>query len=121
MKTRIENLNRNNTLARRRTSKDANETKPQRGPADTYGCTQWQPELPPEETEASLEDKRQKLMEPFSHEGSSGMERAEVLKLMETTYYLQRQMINVNPAPNLEDMKQQWPHLFFPRIMCTHF
>lgn len=120
IKTRIEHLNRNNTLARRRTSKDANGTKP-RGPADTYGCTQWQPELPPKETEASLENKRQKLMELFSREGSSGMERAEVLKLMETTYYLQRQMINANPAPALEDVKQQWPYLFFPRSMCTHF
>lgn len=36
IKTRIEHLNRNNTLARRRTSKDANGAKPQRGPADTY-------------------------------------------------------------------------------------
>lgn len=49
MKTRIEHLNRNNTLARRRTSKDANGAKSQRGPADTYGYTLWQPELPPEE------------------------------------------------------------------------
>ncbi|KAK0155310.1 Sterile alpha motif domain-containing protein 3 [Merluccius polli] len=120
IKTRIEHSNRNNTLARRRSSKDANGIKP-RGPADTYGCTQWQPELPPEETEASLEDKRQKLMELFSREGSSGMERAEVLKLMETTYSLQRQMINANPAPAFEDVKQQWPYLFFPRSMCTHF
>uniref|UniRef100_A0A3Q2CQ11 Si:ch211-111e20.1 n=1 Tax=Cyprinodon variegatus TaxID=28743 RepID=A0A3Q2CQ11_CYPVA len=121
IKTRIEHLNRNNTLARRRASKATNGTKPQRRPTDTYGCTQWQPELPPEETEASLEDDRQKLMELFSREGSSGMERAEVLKLMEKTYYLQRQMINANPAPALEHVKQQWPYLFFPRSMCTHF
>ncbi|XP_029907498.1 uncharacterized protein LOC115359266 [Myripristis murdjan] len=121
IKTRIEHLNRNNTLSRRRASKNANGTKPQRGPADTYGCTQWQPELPPEETEASLENKRQKLMELFSREGSSGIERAEVLKLMEMTYYLQRKMINANPAPSLEDVKQLWPYLFFPRSMCTHF
>lgn len=121
IKTRIEHLNRNNTLARRRASKATDGTKPQRRPADTYGCTQWQPELPPEETEASLEDDRQKLMELFSREGSLGMERAEVLKLMEKTYYLQRQMINANPPPALEHVRQQWPYLFFPRSMCTHF
>ncbi|KAJ8364568.1 hypothetical protein SKAU_G00133990 [Synaphobranchus kaupii] len=67
------------------------------------------------------EDKRQKMMELFSREGSSGMERAEVLKLMEATYYLQRQMINANPVSALEDVKLQWPYLFFPRSMCTHF
>lgn len=60
-------------------------------------------------------------MELFSREGSAGMERAEVLKLMETTYYLRRQMINANATPALEDVKQQWPYLFFPRSMCTHF
>lgn len=49
------------------------------------------------------------------------MERAEVVKLMESTYYLQRQMINANPAPAFEDVKKQWPYLFFPRSMCTHF
>lgn len=41
-------------------------------------------------------------MEIFSREGSLGLERGEVLKLMEKTYYLQHKMINVNPAPALE-------------------
>ena len=121
IKTRIEHLNRNNTLAHRRKAKNGNGDQPQRGPADTYGCTQWQPELPPEETEESLENKRQKLIAIFSHEGSSGMERAEVLQLMEATYCLQRQMINASPAPALADVKNKWPYLFFPRSMCAHF
>uniref|UniRef100_A0A672HZP7 Uncharacterized protein n=1 Tax=Salarias fasciatus TaxID=181472 RepID=A0A672HZP7_SALFA len=120
IKTRIEHLNRNNTLARRRASKRSSE-RTQRGPADSYGCTQWQPDLPPEETIESEQNKRQKLMEIFSRDGSSGMEKAEVLNLMESTHYLQRQMINADPAPLLEDLKQQWPYLFFPRSMCTDF
>ena len=110
---------RNNTLGRHRASKK-NATKPG-GPADTYGCTQWQPEHPTGETEESLEDKRQMLVEVFSSEGSSGLERAEVLTLMETTYYLQRKMINAYPGAPLDDVKQEWPYLFFPKSMCTHF
>ena len=118
--TRSLHLVRNNTLGRHRASKK-NATKPSGGPADTYGCTQWQPEHPTDETEESLEDKRLMLMEIFSREGSSGMERAEVLTLMETTYSLQRQMINEYPGATLDDVKQEWPYLFFPRSICTHF
>lgn len=121
IKTRIEHLNRNNTLARRRKAKSGDRDQPRRGPTDTYGCTQWQLELPPEETEESQENKRQKLIEIFSREGSSGMERAEVLQLMEATYYLQRKVINASPAPALGDVKKQWPYLFFPRTICAHF
>lgn len=121
LKTRIEHLNRNNTLASRRSSKSTNGANKQRGSADTYGCTQWQPELPYEETEESLENKREKLVEIYMHQGSSGLESVEVLKLMDTTYYLLRQMINANPAPALDDVKKKWPYLFFPRSMCTHF
>lgn len=120
IKTRVEHLNRNNTLARRRKTVNAKEARPMRGPADTYGCTQWQPELPSDETKESLETKRQ-MIEIFSREGSSGLERAEVSELMETTYCLQREMINANPAPALEVVKQQWPYFFFPRSMCAHF
>lgn len=85
IKTRIEHLNRNNILARRRASKRSTGVKQQRGPADRSGCTLWQPVLPPEETVESLQKKRQKLVEIFSR--SSGVERAEVLHLMESTYY----------------------------------
>lgn len=60
VKVRVEHLNRNNTLARHRVSKGATGAMPAQGPADSYGCTRWQPELPPEETEESLEGLRKK-------------------------------------------------------------
>lgn len=66
-----------------------------------------------------MENMRQKLMELYSHEGPSGTEWAEMLKLMET-YYLQRKMINAIPVATLEEVKQQWPYLFFPKSMCSH-
>ncbi|XP_032365428.1 uncharacterized protein LOC116680827 [Etheostoma spectabile] len=121
MKVRVEHLNRNNTLARRRKSKAVTAETPQRQPADSYGCIRWNPELPPEETSEALEEMRQRMTEIFSQEGLSGVERAEVINFMETTYYLQRQMINAIPGPAFEDLKQQWPYLFVPRCMCSHF
>ncbi|KAF7648241.1 hypothetical protein LDENG_00160070 [Lucifuga dentata] len=121
VKVRIENLNRHNTLARHRASKNATGAVTARGPADSYGCTRWQPELPPEETEDSLEGLRQKMTNIFKHEGLAGAERGEIHKLMEQTYYLQRKLINATPAASLEDIKSQWPYLFLPRSMCAHF
>uniref|UniRef100_A0A0E9QVK1 Uncharacterized protein n=1 Tax=Anguilla anguilla TaxID=7936 RepID=A0A0E9QVK1_ANGAN len=56
---------------------------------------------------------------------SSSLVRAclglKVQNLMEATYYLQRKMINTTPAHTLEYLKSQWPYLFAPRSMCTHF
>ncbi|XP_041839467.1 uncharacterized protein LOC121638641 [Melanotaenia boesemani] len=121
VKVRVEHLNRNNTLARHRVSKIATGATPARGPADSYGCTRWQPELPPEKTEESLEGLRQKMTDIYTHDGLAGAERGEIQKLMKATYYLQRKMINSTPAVPLEDIKSQWPYLFLPRSMCAHF
>lgn len=121
IKIRVEHVNRNNTLARHRAVKDATGVKAKAAPADTYGCTRWQPELPPEETNESLEEMRQTLTAIFSREGLSGAVRGEVQKLMEATYYLQRKMINGIPAPPLEQLRLQWPYLFTARNMCAHF
>ncbi|XP_031698613.1 uncharacterized protein LOC116380945, partial [Anarrhichthys ocellatus] len=121
VKVCVEQLNRNNTLAQHRASKDATGAVPARGPADSYGCTRWQPELPPEETEDSLEGLRQKMTDIFRHEGLAGAGREEIHNLMEKTYSLQRNSINATPAAPLEDIKSQWPYLFLPRSMCAHF
>lgn len=121
IKIRVEHINRNNTLARHRTPRDMTGAKPNCGPADSYGCTRWQPELPPEETQDTQEEMKQRMVELFSREGLSGVERGEVQKLMEKTYYLQRQMVNATPAPSLEFLRLQWPYLFIPRSMCAHF
>ncbi|XP_035247614.1 uncharacterized protein LOC118213074 [Anguilla anguilla] len=119
IKIHVEHLNRNNTLARRRSVTTG--AKQNTGPADSYSCTRWQPDLPPEETESTLEEKKKILLEFFSREGLSGIERGEVQNLMEATYYLQRKMINTTPAHTLEYLKSQWPYLFVPRSMCRHF
>lgn len=121
VKVCVEHFNRNNYLARHKQQKDATGAIVARGPADSYGCTRWQPELPPEETEDSLEGLRQKMTNIFRHKGLPGAERGEIHNLMEQTYFLQRKSINATPVIPLEDIKSQGPYLFLPRSMCAHF
>ncbi|KAG1937634.1 hypothetical protein F2P79_018093 [Pimephales promelas] len=49
----------------------------------------------------------------------SGAERAE--PLMEKTYIIQRRYLNSVPAPAIAVVKQEWPFLFSPRGICSHF
>lgn len=111
VKNRIENVNRDGN--RSSTSK--------RGPTDIYGCTRFQPELPPEETNDTLEQHRQRLEEIYRQEGAAGAERAEVKNLMELTFALQRHHINTLPPPGIENLKSKWPFLFTPRYIYAHF
>ncbi len=77
---------------------------------DTYGCVRFEPQLPPEETAGTIESKRQRLQDIYSHEGTGGVERAEVKTLMETTFCLLREQLNSMPAPSVEDIRSQWPY-----------
>ncbi|XP_062334190.1 uncharacterized protein LOC134033919 [Osmerus eperlanus] len=113
VKNRIENVNRDGSFSSHRSSTG------KRGPTDTYGCKRFQPELPPEETENTVEQHRQRLAEIYRQEGAGGAERAEVKHLMELTFSLQRRHINTLPPPDIEDGKSKWPFLFTPRY--AHF
>ncbi|KAK7127276.1 hypothetical protein R3I94_008826 [Phoxinus phoxinus] len=90
-------------------------------PSDSYGCTQFNPELPSEETNDTLEQKRQQLETIYRQEGIQGGEKAEVINLMKTTFCLQRKSINQIPAPSIEDLRIQWPYLFTQRSIFSHF
>lgn len=105
---RIENLNRTCSIRQHRSSHHGRK----RGPTDTYGCTGFQPRLPPEETEDTVESKRQQLDEIYSQNCITGAERAEVKQLMDSTFYLKRCHINALPAPTIEDFRTKWPYLF---------
>ncbi|XP_058477704.1 uncharacterized protein LOC131448912 [Solea solea] len=118
VKTRIENINRAGTLKRHRTSRQSGQLQ---RPTDSYGCTQFQPDPPPEETNETVEQKRQQLVNIYRQEGIQGSQRAEVINLMKTTFCLQRNHINQTPAPSIEDLRIQWPYLFTPRGLYCHF
>lgn len=101
VKNRIENVNRDGSFSWHRTSTG------KRGPTDTYGCTRFQPELPPEETDHTVEQHRQRLEEIYRQEGRGRAERAEVKNLMKLIFSLQRCHINTIPPPDIEDMKSK--------------
>ncbi|KAL2083090.1 hypothetical protein ACEWY4_020863 [Coilia grayii] len=115
VKNRIENINRDRSFSRHRSSTG------KRGPTDTYGCTRFHPEIPPEETCETLEQQRQKLEGIYRQDGAGGAERAEVKHLMELTFSLQRRHINILPPPDIEDLKSKWPFLFLPKYIYAHF
>ncbi|KAF4114036.1 hypothetical protein G5714_004259 [Onychostoma macrolepis] len=117
IKNRIENLNRTSNFCQHHSSGDGLK----RGPTDTYGCTRFQPNLPPEETDETVEQKRQRMEEIYRRDGINGAERAEVNQLLETTFCLQRQQINMLPAPAIADLRKQWPYLFTQKGLYGHF
>uniref|UniRef100_A0AAR2L822 Uncharacterized protein n=1 Tax=Pygocentrus nattereri TaxID=42514 RepID=A0AAR2L822_PYGNA len=117
LKTRIENLNRTSSFRQHRTS----DLGGKRGPTDIYGCTRFQPDLPPKETNDTVEVKRQKLEDIYGQEGVKGSERSEVKQLMETTFCLQRRHINALPAPAIADIRDKWPYLFTQKGLYAHF
>ncbi|XP_016140715.1 uncharacterized protein [Sinocyclocheilus grahami] len=121
LKVRIEHLNRKSTLSHHRTQRSETGTTKKRSSTDSYGCTSWQPTLPPGESYESLEVKRQKMEEIHRHEGISGAQRGDVCKLMEETYCLQRQMINEIPSPTTADLRTKRPYLFTQRHIYGNF
>ncbi|KAF7689998.1 hypothetical protein HF521_011802 [Silurus meridionalis] len=117
IKNRIENLNRTSSFRQHRSFGDGLK----RGPTDTYGCTRFQPALPPEETDEKVEQKFQHMEEIYRRDGINGAERAEVNQLLEMTFCLQRQQINMLPAPTIADLRKQWPYLFTQKEFYGHF
>ncbi|KAI3352085.1 hypothetical protein L3Q82_020911 [Scortum barcoo] len=92
-----------------------------RGPVDQYGCVRWQPDCPPGETVESLKEKKSEMKDLYHTEGPASAERGYVIQLMKTTYYLQRKNINACPPPSIAELKTEWPYLFTPREMFSHF
>ncbi|XP_034552531.1 uncharacterized protein LOC117822036 [Notolabrus celidotus] len=118
VQTRIENLNRAGTFKRHRSYRPSGQLLK---PSDSYGCKQFQPELPLEETSDTVDQKHQQLVNIYRQEGIQGGERAEVIDLMKKTFCLQCNQINQSPAPTIEDFRIQWPYLFTQRGIYCHF
>ncbi|KAI4893512.1 hypothetical protein NFI96_020873 [Prochilodus magdalenae] len=90
--------------------------------SDQYGCVHWQPEEPPfGGNDETLEEQRKQMLQLHSYEGMTGADREEVCKLMEVTYYHQRQDINAVSHSSLSSLKSSWPYLFCLKVFSTHF
>ena len=123
IKTRVEHVNRNNTLSRIQRPKKTNESDgdaSQSQPKNTcsqvgsYGCMNWYPHNLPEAVD-SLEVKRQMLVMLYRKERPRGAERGMVDDLMHITYLMQQQLINSSPSFRVSDVMQEWPLLFRKR------
>ena len=135
LKTRIDHVNRNNSVVKIRQVRRRLHSRPdaandsastdepkKRQPSDRYGCIAWQPEeLPSGETYDTLDDKKTQLMNIFARDGPSTCSVGEVDELMKVTFVLQRRSINADPPPPLSELQHEWPYLFTPRWMCSHF
>ncbi|XP_048011373.1 uncharacterized protein LOC125263257 isoform X1 [Megalobrama amblycephala] len=132
LKTRVEYLNRGNSLSRLRKHKrtqrddeDGDDDQPAVATCariDSYGCVRWQPEdYPDGETSASLVEKKLEMMDIFSREGLKGTERGRVEDLMAITYAKQREYINAKPSPSILDVGKEWPFLFSQKFLLSHF
>ena len=124
LKTGISHLNHDSTIARlrrpRRTVNADGAVAVQA--ADKYGCIAWQPEhLPNGETEDNLEVKRLELVELHHREGPRRSHHDRLDNLVQLTYCIQRQCINVKPPPSVEEVKEKWPYLFYRRWMYPNF
>ncbi|CAL8271743.1 unnamed protein product [Lota lota] len=120
VKTRIEHVNRNNTLARLRKNKLSNcqARTNGRGPVDQYGCVQ---ELPSGETEETLQEMKTQMQQLYAQEGMSGVERGALQRWLQRTYILQRCDLNADPPHSISKMKEDWPFLFSLKGLFSHF
>ncbi|XP_030609515.1 uncharacterized protein LOC115797158 [Archocentrus centrarchus] len=92
-----------------------------RGSAYTYGRTRFKPSLPPEETNETVEQKRQRLEEIYCQDDANVAEKDEATELMKVNFSMQRHQINTLPAPAIRDLRGRWPYLFTQNGLYTHF
>lgn len=134
IKTRVDHVNRDNTLVRvRKTKRPTVDSEHDRVPTssttaskcsktDSYGCINWHPfDLPEDVTPESVEEKRKEMVNLFSQEGPRAAERGQIEEFMKITYASQRYAINTNPPPSIDELKEQWPFLFMKKFLCAHF
>ncbi|XP_052123629.1 uncharacterized protein LOC113209743 [Frankliniella occidentalis] len=78
---------------------------------DSYGCAAWQPHLPANENEATLERLRTQLADTSSE--------TELLELLEKSYWLQRHQINFRKG-DIHSVLSKWPALQSPNPFQAH-
>lgn len=109
--TRVENLRRKSNISNEKSPADEpKETKKRNTIIDSYGCVQWDPPFPINETNESLDSKKKFLKEKKND---------EMIKLLTDTYFLQRQ--DINNGLKMENLVKEWPFLFVDIGMLYHF
>lgn len=93
--------------------------KKRKASSDEYGCVSWQPDSYPDgEDEESQEVKQLWLQD---HVDSANQNVSQVKDYMNVTYASQRLCINKEPPTPLNEIRKQWPYLFFAPYFEEHF
>jgi len=125
LKTRIDFLNRDNTLTRlRKSTKRMVPAGPLRKCAktDSNGCVKLQPsQLPEGENRESLHEKKMELKTIYSKEGQRCVDQKQVNDLITLLYEQQSHDINATPSPTLSEIQNEWPFLFMQKFLLQHF
>lgn len=83
-----------------------------RGTSEQYVYVRWQPNNPPGESEASLEEKQKEMKELHSCEGPAGVERKHLTQLIQTTYYKQYKAMSASSASSVMELRNAWLYFF---------
>jgi len=97
---------------------------PSRMAKDSYGCVNWQPELPRNESADKQIDKKEWLVKEFQV-CPELRDMPKVYQLMEETFPSQRfmlnQLVNGNAAYTVKQIQTEWPFLFTTDGLLRHF
>jgi hypothetical protein len=121
LESRLDNLNRGKLSVKRRLSENSTESSESVQskkicPRDYYGCVSWQPILPSGDDLVDLKTK-QTALKSLASDASPDM--VLLKELMQQTYCLQREDINV--GMNAAELQEEWPSLFTALGIETHF
>ncbi|XP_071573700.1 uncharacterized protein [Temnothorax nylanderi] len=83
---------------------------------DEYGCTEYEPLLPPTESTTSQTNKKLQLIQFFK---SDEKDEKKISQLMDDTYPTQRVDIN-KKTRDLVQLLQVWPYLQSPKYLIDH-
>lgn len=83
----------------------------------SYGCLNWQPNLPPDETVMSQNEKQRELLN-LHKTGPNAAKDPRVIKLLKDTFYTQRIQINRNFTT--VQLMENWPLLFSKSGLYLH-
>lgn len=117
IEVRIDNLNRVSpyNVLKRTLENDENENKIKI--SDAYGCVNWQPShLPVHETEKTQEAKKAHMLDLANYKN---VDKTQIKKLLEDTYYTLRKDINLKKDINY--LFKEWPLLFTKEGLLDHF
>lgn len=119
IEVRFDNLNRSSLInSLKRSSKNENMAKPNKIKAsDSYGCVNFQPDLPVQETTQTQIEKQQG-MKLIKESGGTSMNE-EIRKMLHETYFSIRK--DINSGRDIHYLIEEWPLLFSKEGLFDHF